>query len=178
MEIAYQIRRSDRRTIAIQILADGTVLVRAPRRMPRAQIADFVESKRRWIEKHLRCHSGATKFTREELAKLKQIARIQIHSRLPQLAALAGVSYNRVSFRFQRTRWGSCSAKGNLNFNCLLALVPAEILDYVLVHELCHRKELNHSAQFWTEVERVLPDYKSARLWLKENGAGLIARLP
>ena len=70
-----------------------------------------------------------------------------------------------------------CSSKGNLNFNCLLALVPPDVLDYIVVHELCHRKELNHSERFWTEVGKVLPDYKIRKKWLKDNGAILIARL-
>ncbi len=89
-----------------------------------------------------------------------------------------GVSYGRITIRSQRTRWGSCSSKGNLNFNCLLLLCPEAVQDYVVVHELCHRKELNHSPKFWAEVERICPDYKTHRKWLKENGSSLIGRLP
>ena len=81
-----------------------------------------------------------------------------------------GVDYNRISIKFQKTRFGSCSTKKNLNFNALVALMPSEILDYVIVHELSHLKEMNHSKQFWREVARVMPDYKSKRKWLKENG--------
>ena len=94
-----------------------------------------------------------------------------------QIAPLVGVSYGGITIRAQKTRWGSCSSKGNLNFNCLLLLAPAEVLDYVVVHELCHRREMNHSPKFWAEVERVLPDYDARRKWLKENGPGLISRL-
>ena len=79
--------------------------------------------------------------------------------------------------RAQRTRWGSCSSSGNLNFNCLLALVPPAVLDYVVVHELCHRLEMNHSPRFWQEVGRVMPDYEEHKKWLRENGAELIERL-
>ena len=79
---------------------------------------------------------------------------------------------------FSRTGWGSCSGKGNLNFNCLLMLAPPAVQDYVVVHELCHRKEMNHSPAFWAEVAGVLPDYASHRRWLRENGNGLIAALP
>ena len=78
------------------------------------------------------------------------------------------MTYGRITIRAQRSRWGSCSSKGNLNFNCLLMLTPSEIRDYVVVHELCHRIELNHSAYFWAEVARILPDYKECRKWLIE----------
>ena len=80
--------------------------------------------------------------------------------------------------RRQRSKWGSCSSAGNLNFNCLLLLAPLEVLDYVVVHELCHRLEMNHSPRFWAEVRRVLPDYEAARGWLREEGGSLMARLP
>lgn len=80
-----------------------------------------------------------------------------------------GVSYGRITIRSQKTRWGSCSAKGNLNFNWNLILFPLEILDYVVVHELAHRKEMNHSAAFWKEVEAILPDYKERRSFLKKQ---------
>ena len=76
----------------------------------------------------------------------------------------------------QKSRWGSCSAKGNLNFNCLLMRAPEEILDYVIVHELCHRKEMNHSDRFWAEVEKVMPSYKERRKWLKDHGNELMKK--
>ena len=81
-----------------------------------------------------------------------------------------GVSYGSITVREQKTRWGSCSAKGNLNFNWKLVLMPEEILDYVVVHELAHRLQMNHSTEFWDEVEKILPDYRNRRQWLKENG--------
>lgn len=100
-----------------------------------------------------------------------------VTQRAEYYAPLIGVTYNRIAIRAQHTRWGSCSGKGNLNFNCLLALVPAEVLDYTVVHELCHLKEMNHSPKFWGEVEKILPDYKQCRKWLKENGPKVIARI-
>lgn len=106
--------------------------------------------------------------------KAKQI----LPERIAYFASLLGVSYGRITIRAQRSRWGSCSAKGNLNFNCLLMLVPPEVRDYVVVHELCHRLELNHSPKFWAWVERVVPDYKLHRTWLRDNGSSLIGRLP
>ena len=87
-----------------------------------------------------------------------------------------GVSYGAVTIRSQKTKWGSCSAKGNLNFNCLLMLTPPEIIDSVVVHELCHRKEMNHSERFYRELFRVFPAYSECRNWLKENGGGIMRR--
>jgi predicted metal-dependent hydrolase len=76
----------------------------------------------------------------------------------------------------QKSRWGSCSGQGNLNFNCLLMRAPDDVVDYVIVHELCHRKEMNHSDRFWTLVESVLPDYKEKRKWLKDHGSELMQK--
>ena len=88
-----------------------------------------------------------------------------------------GVRVGRTTIRNQKTRWGSCSAQGNLNFNCLLMLCPPEIRDYVIVHELCHRLEMNHSPRFWAAVEKVLPDYRQRRKWLKTEGQAILARM-
>lgn len=178
--IPYRVIRSNRKTIAIQICANGEVLVRCPRRMGAEAIRAFVESKSGWLEKHLANRDAAPKlpaFTDEEIRELAQQAQKIIPERAAYFAPLVGVTYSQIAIRNQRSRWGSCSGKGNLNFNCLLMLAPAEVLDYVVVHELCHRKEMNHSKQFWAEVARVLPDYKARRTWLKENGAALIGRL-
>ena len=180
-EIPYQLIRSARKTISIQITPAGEVIVRCPKRMSVREAETFVQSKRSWLEKHLTKMAAKPQlppFTPEELRALaKQAARI-IPGRVGYFASIVGVTYGRITIRSQRTRWGSCSAKGNLNFNCLLALCPPEVLDYVVVHELCHRKELNHSARFWAEVEKVCPDYRQHKQWLKENGGTLIGRLP
>ena len=179
MTVSYQIIRSDRKMIAIQILPDGKVLVRAPKRMRMDDIRRFVDSKAEWIEKHLsnRTSQMQQKFTEEEMKALREKARILLTERVQHFAPLIGVTYNQIFIRAQHTRWGSCSSKGNLNFNCLLALVPMEVLDYVVVHELCHRKELNHSDRFWNEIAKILPDYKVRKKWLKDNGFNLIARI-
>ena len=82
-------------------------------------------------------------------------------------------AYGRISIREQKTRWGSCSSKGNLNFNWRLILAPEEVLNYVVVHELAHRREMNHSKAFYAIVESVLPDYRTARKWLRDKGQTL-----
>ena len=93
-----------------------------------------------------------------------------ITKRVSYFARLMGVSYRNITIREQKTRWGSCSSEKNLNFNWKLILAPPEVLDYVVVHELCHLKEMNHSKAFWDEVEKVMPEYETYKLWLKENG--------
>ena len=175
--IPYRVIRSSRRTISVQITLSGEVLVRCPRRMSNADIRRFVESKSGWIEKHLEKRTAAARlpvFTDEQLQVLARQARQTIPERVAHFAPLVGVTYGRITIRNQRTRWGSCSAKGNLNFNCLLMKAPPEVLDYVVVHELCHRLEMNHSPRFWAQVERVLPDYKVSRKWLREHGNELM----
>ena len=170
--IPYRVIRSSRRTISVQIAPSGEVLVRCPRRMSNADIRRFVESKSGWI-----AAARLPVFTDEQLQVLARQARQTIPERVAHFAPLVGVTYGRITIRSQHTLWGSCSSKGNLNFNCLLMLTPPEVLDYVVVHELCHRKEMNHSAHFWAEVEHVLPDYEIQRKWLRENGTALISRL-
>lgn len=180
-DFSYQIIRSSRKTLSIQISPEGTVVVRCPRKLSIRTVESFVEEKRPWIEKHLALRLAQPQlppFTPEELNALAEQSRQVLPERVAYYASLLGVSYGRITIRAQRSRWGSCSAKGNLNFNCLLMLTPSEVRDYVVVHELCHRLELNHSQRFWARVEGIVPDYKLHRKWLKENGSSLIGRLP
>ena len=167
--------------MAIQITPNGEVVVRCPYRVSARRIRDFVESKTVWIQKHLEAVALSAKtsaMTTEELHRLAEEARQVIPKRVAEYAPLVGVTWGRITIRKQRSRWGSCSSLGNLNFNCLLMLAPRQVLDYVVVHELCHRKEMNHSVRFWAEVERIIPDYRTCRNWLRENGNGLMAALP
>lgn len=175
--IPYKLIRSDRRSIGIQITADG-VVVRAPYGVSDAEVERLVQQKRSWIEKHLAsAPPPLPKFTAGEIEALADRALAVIPERVRHFAPRVGVTWGTITIRNQRTRWGSCSARGNLNFNCLLMLAPDHVIDYVVVHELCHRKQMNHSAKFWAEVERVLPGYRESLRWLKEHGQELIGRL-
>lgn len=177
----YTILRSRRKTIAIEITPAGQVLVRCPLRMSNKEIQRFVNSKHHWIQTHLeniRQTPPLPVLTEAELAAMKAWAKELLPERVDFWASRLGVTYGRITVRSQHTRWGSCSSTGNLSFNCLLALVPEAVLDYIIVHELCHRKHMNHSAAFWTEVAGLLPDYDASRAWLKQEGGKLIARLP
>lgn len=113
----------------------------------------------------------------DEIQALADKALKVIPERVKYYAPKVGVTYGRITIRNQRSRWGSCSAKGNLNFNCLLMLTPPEVIDSVVVHELCHRKEMNHSDRFYAEVLRVFPEYHKWNKWLKENGSTLMQRM-
>ena len=170
--------RSSRKTLAVQIRADGTVIARAPLRMPKDRILCFLSEKASWI----RMQQGKTQ-EREKMRQqacihldaaqekeLRERAKSVLAQRTAYFARQIGVTYGRITVRDQKTRWGSCSQTGNLNFNFRLILAPSEVLDYVVVHELCHRRQMNHSAQFWQEVAQVLPDYRKRKAWLTENG--------
>ena len=184
MKQTIKIIRSDRRTISLEITPAGQVLVRAPRHMPEAKIQRFVRDKSDWLQKHLQNRETEQKalieegrFTECEIKKLQALAKQVIPEKVAYYARLMGVTYGRISIRKQKTRWGSCSREGNLNFNCLLMMTPPEVLDYVVVHELSHRLEMNHSARFWAQVEKVIPDYRKPRKWLKEHGGELMLRM-
>lgn len=176
----YSIKRSARRTIALQILPDGKWLVRCPYGMTGPEIEAFITSKEKWINRHTQkaaLSAKAPKFSEAQLKALTKQAKQVIPSRVAYYAEKMGVGYSRIAIRHQHTRWGSCTSRGNLNFNCLLLCAPPEVLDYVVVHELCHRKHLNHSKEFWAAVAEVLPDYASSKKWLKEQGSILVAGL-
>ena len=178
-----EIIRSRRKTLCVEI-RHGKVLVRAPLRTSEADIRRFLAEKQQWVESHLakaaareEAKKSVPLLTEAEIRLLTDQAKTLIPDRTAYFARLIGVTYGRITIRCQRSRWGSCSSKGNLNFNCLLMLAPRDVLDSVIVHELCHRKHMNHSAAFYAEVLRVLPDYKARDRWLKKNGPLLMARL-
>ena len=180
-----EVIRSRRKSLSLEVKADGRVLLRAPLWAGQRQLKAFAEKNRDWIarkqeEARLRREetSAALPLTEEELKALQKRGRVLFAERAARYAPLVGVDFGRVSVRKQRSKWGSCSSQGNLSFNCLLLLAPEEVLDYVVVHELCHRLEMNHSPRFWAHVRRVLPNYESSRRYLRENGAALMARLP
>lgn len=173
----YKLIRSDRRTLALQI-KNGELIVRAPLRTPQSVIDEFVASHTEWIEKHMPERTEeVVPLSFEDIQKLADKALEYIPQRVSYYASLMGVQYGRITIRNQRTRWGSCSAKGNLNFNCLLMLTPPEVIDSVVVHELCHLKEMNHSKKFYALVLAVYPDYYKHDGWLKKNGSAIMARM-
>lgn len=180
----YKLIRSHRRTISIGISKDGGITVRAPLFTSRGVIERFIASKASWIEKHIAMatderqkEKDVVPLSEEERAKLKRDARKDLTMRLDFFAPLIGVKYNALSLRFQKTRWGSCTSKGNISLNCLLMMAPDDVRNYVVVHELCHLIHMNHSKEFWREVEKIIPEYKMLRKWLRDNGNAIIRKL-
>lgn len=168
----YQWVRSNRKTTAIQINEKGDIIVRSPYSVSRRKVEQMLREKQDWIEKHQKAikerENSRREITEQERREGIERAKQILPARIQYYAKIMGVTYGRITLREQKTRWGSCSSEGNLNFNWKLALMPDEILDYVVVHELAHRMEMNHSDKFWKIVENVLPDYRERRKWLKE----------
>ena len=179
----YTIIKSNRRTLALEIKS-GKLIVRAPSRATDEEISAFVVKHKRWIENNIlkiqkrkELIGSIDPLSQSDIQALADKALSVIPDRVKYYAEIIGVTYGRITIRNQRSRWGSCSAKGNLNFNCLLMLAPPEVLDSVIVHELCHRKVMNHSDKFYAEVLRAFPHYHICNKWLKENGDVLIMRM-
>lgn len=176
-EVVY----SRRRSLGLEVQADGRVVVRVPARISDQAVLSFIKGRQEWIvekwfaqrrrleEKQARPRPEYEADPALERA-LREKARRRIGERAAYFAEQMGVDYGRISIRAAKTRWGSCSGAGNLNFHWKLILMPPEVLDYVVVHELAHRREMNHSPRFWAIVEAALPDYKVRRRWLKEHG--------
>lgn len=183
--ISYDLVRSARRSIAIQISCDGHVTVRAPRRCDGAAIERFLREKQEWIlrkQKELQEKTSMVqdelekqpKLTKEDYRRYQELAVETLARKAALYADRMQVTYGNITIRDQKTRWGSCSARGNLNFNWRLILAPEEVLDYVVIHELAHRREMNHSERFWREVEQYCPDYRDRKKWLREHGTMLM----
>lgn len=216
---AYRLVRSKRRTLALVIERDGTLIVRAPLRMAEAEVRRFVEAKRNWIERKqaeaakeaLIHHQFADGELFPFLGKMFPLrlvpdpapalvmdgasfrlsrsrqtdglalfvdwyraqARSYIAARLEYFSHSHNMKPAGLRISSARTRWGSCSRKGMLSFTWRLVMAPPEVVDYVIVHELAHLREMNHSPVFWALVEKMLPDYKQRRAWLKKNGHSL-----
>lgn len=180
-EVLIDVVYSSRKTLGLEVNEKGMVCLRAPKRASDRIIQEFAEEKKAWIiEKYLMMEKrrkemaerGVPDYVKNPaLEKLyRQRAREQLQKRIVYFARKMGVSYGKITVRAAKTRWGSCSVQGNLSFHWKLVLMPPEVLDYVVVHELAHRKEMNHSSLFWAEVARILPDYRERRKWLKTYG--------
>lgn len=158
-KVAVTIVRSHRtKRVSLRIVGPLAIRVTAPRLIPELFITTFVQSKVDWIKAHLPTAVQSPTVKHDE-SLLRVKARNLIRTRLDHYNQIYGYRFKRITIRDQKTRWGSCSSSGTLSFNYKLALLPLELVDYVVVHELCHLKQMNHSRAFWDLVAKTLPHY-------------------
>ena len=166
-EAGYRVIKSFRRSFALHI-KNGEVVVKVPFFISKKTVEDFIDKHKNWIEKkNIKKRESLIDLTK--LNDYKRNAKIYIPYRTKELADIYWLIYNNIRITSAKTRWGSCSSKKNLNFTYRLILMHKEIIDYIIIHELAHLKEMNHSRAFWDEVEKMMPDYKVHEKWLKEN---------
>ena len=166
----YTLVRSKRKTIALIVEPDGSLTVRAPQRMPAADIDRFVDAHADWIaKKQQACEKNLPPPTEEELARLRQWANAVLPVRVAYWAERMGVAYTQLRITSARHRYGSCSSNGHLCFSCLLMRSPAAAVDYVVVHELAHLRHMNHSPQFYALIEQYLPDWRERQKMLVQS---------
>ncbi len=164
---------SSRKTLSLQVKADGQAIVRAPYGTRKKDIERFISENSDWLEKarkraeKRRQNLPEYPESEEEIARLKAIAKQVIPPKVEYYSSLLGVKPERVSINRAKTRFGSCSSKNTLNFSCFLMLFDEKAIDYVVVHELCHIKEKNHSPRFYALVADIMPDYKLRERILK-----------
>lgn len=169
----YILRRLSRsRRITLSVNSKGKVRVTAPKLVPKSVIEKFVKTKHGWIEEVLKKLEAVTKseFSGPKYSYHANKARAKkvIVERVKYFAGLHGFSFKRISIKNTSSRWGSCSTNDNLNFNYKLIFLSERLLEYVVVHELCHLRHHNHSASFWAEVGNILPDYRVRERELKK----------
>ncbi len=171
MPIDYILKiRKNSRQVRLAVHRDGSVVVTAPKSARKSTIESFVDKQTEWIRKALARFEGMPKpvvprGNKKEYLRLKEVARELVLRRLEYWNAhpAYGFAVGRVSIRNQKSRWGSCSKRGNLNFSYRIALLPPDLADYVIVHELCHLGEFNHSKKFWDLVGKSIKDWKERK---------------
>ena len=175
-DFEYELVRSARRTLCVEIKKNGRVIVRAPRYATVGEVEKFLRERSSWIEAHLeRARARDEKYnydryTEMEIEALRREARERIPDLVDKYKGIIGVEPQSVRINRARGRFGSCSGKNTLNFSCFLMLYPTPAIEYVVVHELCHIREHNHSREFYREIEKVLPDYRDRERILRDAG--------
>lgn len=185
-ELSYRFVRSSRKTLSVEIGPTG-LTVKAPFSASKRDVEAFLRKRPHWVLAHYDAmqekmeklsqqngNSHLSESQKEALEKrYRNLARECITKRASYYAAQLGVTYSSIRIAEQKTRWGSCSSRGTLSFHWRLVLAPPAVMDYVVVHEVCHLIHMDHSPDFWAEVESLMPDYKVYKTWLKKNGLAL-----
>ena len=166
----YEVIFSSRRTISLSI-KNEKLIVRAPYGISKMKIEELVKKHEKWISKHVEIQAERNKkipnLTAEEIAELKKRAKIYLSGRTQYFADIMGLKYGRITITGAKTRFGSCSEKGNICYSYRLLFYPKEAIDYVVVHELSHLVHMNHSSDFYRLVSSILPEYKERKKLLK-----------
>lgn len=167
--VLYQIKSNSRsKSLRISVHQDGSVVVTKPKRVSNIQVRFFVSKREDWINEKLKEMSEKPKkllahYSAKDFKENKQQAYVVAHNKILKFNQFYKYPLEKIFIRNQKTRWGSCSGKKNLNFNYKIAFLPEHLQDYIVVHELCHLKEMNHSQRFWDLVALQIPDYKERR---------------
>ena len=170
------IRHRWARRYILRVLDDGTLRVTLPRWGSKREAQAFVERSSEWISRQLLKQQAASPVVHPDEAALRKRAVTELPPQLLALAAAHAISVTKVSIRNQRSRWGACSSRGSITLNWRLILVPDFVREYVMIHELMHRRELNHSKRFWKHVAAACPRHREARKWLLTAGHQLFRR--
>ena len=168
-EINYNLKRSRRaRKVRLTVYCDGSMTATVPQRYPAGALEDFIIEKAGWIFKKINYFENyeGREFWKNnpgDFEKYRKEARVLAEEKVRHFSQVYGFNYGKISIRNQKTRWGSCSRRGNLSFNYKIVLLPEHLADYIIVHEICHLGQFNHSASFWNLVAKTVPDYKVLR---------------
>jgi len=174
-KINYKFVKAKRaKRMSISVNSDLSVRITMPRWIPKIYAEKFLKEKEDWIVQKINYFSklkktGIIKISKTDYKKKKEEARALINKNVLELNKFYNYKINKIAIRNQKTRWGSCSSKNNLNFNYKMIYLRPELIKYIVVHEICHLKEMNHSKKFWALVEKTVPNYLSLRKELKKT---------
>lgn len=174
-KIKYELKKSQRaKRLRLAVYCDGSFVVVAPRNLVIEKVEDYIQQKTEWILEKLKIMEKRKqnpvfhRRSKREFLKLKEEALKLTEEKVAKFNRIYGFRLNKIFIKNQKTIWGSCSKKRNLNYNYKVALLPDKLADYIIVHELCHLKEFNHSRKFWQLVEKAIPNYQERIKEIKE----------
>lgn len=174
-KISYKLKRSKRaKRMRLAVYCDGSVVVTSPFGIGQSIIEKFISDKKQWIWDKIRFFKSVDSkairvFSRKDYLGNKDKAFALVNERVGFYNEIYGYSYNKIFIKNQKTRWGSCSRRQNLSFNYKIVFLPQKHMNYIIVHELCHLKEFNHSKKFWALVEKAIPDYLDIKKELRNH---------
>ncbi len=175
-KVTYTLRKSRRaKRMRIAVYADSSIVVTSPFGLGETIIDKFIREKRNWLFSKITFFKqfkgqAISKYNKQDYLKYKKAALRLATERVNHFNKIYKFTFNKINIKNQKTRWGSCSKKGNLNFNYKIILLPPRISDYIIVHEICHLGEFNHSKKFWALVSKAIPDYLNIKEELKNSG--------